>query len=107
MEDKEMKLALYKQTLNKLRETYIKKNNDYGDSVHETYVKFGALSFVVRLHDKLNRVCSLLSNKQEVLDESMEDTLLDLANYAILMTLELKMEKKKEEPTVGDDGGIL
>ena len=46
----------------------------------------------IRLEDKLNRLKSLTVNNkaQQVNDESIEDTLLDLANYAIMAVMELK-----------------
>lgn len=67
-----------------LNEIYNKKNNDYGDSFSKVYDEYGRLSVAIRLTDKLERFKSLLDNKQQVEDESIRDTLLDLANYAIM-----------------------
>ena len=72
---------------------YIAKNHDYGDSVHDTYKKYGITSFLVRLEDKLNRARTISSKSQMVEDEKLKDTLLDMANYAILAVLELEEEK--------------
>ena len=41
----------------------------------------------IRLSDKLNRFKSLIKSEAQVKDESIEDTLLDMAAYAI-MTVE-------------------
>lgn len=73
---------------------YKNKNRDYGGSVTQTYNKFGLTSFLVRLSDKLDRLISL-NDKKEILvkDEKIEDTLIDLANYAILALIELKLDK--------------
>ena len=85
-------ISLHAELVEYLHELYIAKNTDYGNSVHDTYEKYGLVSFLVRIEDKLNRARTLaLSNgKQKVADEKIEDTLLDLANYAILAVLELK-----------------
>jgi len=74
---------------------YEAKNNDYGDSVSDTYNKFGMDAFTVRMYDKLNRIYSLTRSdmKGKVLDEKIEDTLLDLANYAVLALVELEVYK--------------
>ena len=67
------------------------KNKDYGDSFHATYLEEGLAMARIRLSDKLNRFKSLSrSGEQEVKDESMIDTLLDLANYSLMTVLELQ-----------------
>jgi hypothetical protein len=48
---------------------------------------------VVRMTDKLSRVVRLLENTNQVLDEKIEDTLLDLANYSLLLILMLEEKK--------------
>ena len=80
------------QIVNGLTELYKAKNSDYGDSVHETYLKYGLTSFLVRMEDKMSRLRSLSSkssSEQKVKDESIRDTLLDLANYAIIAVIEM------------------
>ena len=66
-----------------------RKNKDYGNAADASYREFGIVSYVIRLNDKMNRLKSLTKPGviQEVKDESVEDTLMDLAAYAI-MTLE-------------------
>lgn len=85
-------ITLHQELLNYLHDLYVAKNSDYGNSVHDTYTKYGLTSFLVRLEDKLNRARALSQKKGLVGDEKMEDTLLDLANYAILAVIELKQE---------------
>lgn len=85
-------ITLHQELLNYLHDLYVAKNSDYGNSVHDTYTKYGLTSFLVRLEDKLNRARTLSQKKGLVGDEKMEDTLLDLANYAILAVIELKQE---------------
>ena len=91
------KIEKHKELLDNLHNLYITKNHDYGDSVHDTYEKYGLTSFLVRMEDKLNRVRTLNKNINniQVPTEKIEDTLLDLANYAILAVLELKEEEEK------------
>ena len=80
-----------------LNDLYARKNADYGDSVHDTYMKYGLTSFLVRLEDKLNRARTLAKQDALVKDEKLEDTLLDMANYAILAVLELQDSNKNNE----------
>lgn len=84
------KIEKHKELLDYLHQIYIAKNHDYGDSVHDTYMKYGITSFLVRLEDKLNRARTISSKSQMVEDEKLKDTLLDMANYAILAVLELE-----------------
>lgn len=78
----------------KLNEIYINKNHDYGDSFGETFRKLGIVSAVTRITDKTNRLQSLCKKEQKVNDESIRDTLMDLANYAIMTIIELDEEKE-------------
>lgn len=100
--DKEVKMdkvELHKQICDSLNKLYEDKNHDYGDSVHDTFEKYGLTSFLVRMEDKLNRARTLDKVEGKVKDEKIEDTLLDLANYAILAVIELKCKdgKNKDE----------
>lgn len=84
------RLAIYEYILNNLEETY-KAKNDYGDSVADTYDKFGCVSFLVRITDKYNRLmtlCNPNTPEQRVKDEKIDDTILDLANYCLLWLVE-------------------
>lgn len=90
-----MKKDLYNSIISQMSKTYEAKNADYGDSVGATYNKFGDVSFLTRITDKYNRILSL-SNKGEcgqVKDESLNDTILDMANYCILWLVERKAKK--------------
>lgn len=69
---------------NVLAETLKHKNHDYGDSFRKQYEKYGDASAAIRLSDKLNRFETLIQKENQVKDESIEDTLLDIAGYAIL-----------------------
>ena len=73
----------FEEITNKLNEIYTRKNKDYGNSFEKSCEEFGLVSPAIRMTDKLNRFKQLINSKPEV-DESIQDTLLDLANYAIL-----------------------
>ena len=72
--------------LDELKDLHARKNNDYGNAAHESYKEFGLISYVIRLNDKMKRLKSLTKPgvEQEVKSESIEDTLMDLAAYAIM-----------------------
>ena len=83
---------------------YARKNHDYGDSFYQTFTEEGMAMPRIRLGDKLARFKSLTKSEvQEVKDESIRDTLIDLANYAIMTVLELDDLKAEEH---ADDGWL-
>lgn len=71
----------------KMANTYRAKNHDYGNSFEQSLDKFGLVASVVRLGDKMNRIESLTKKEAQVKDESIKDTLLDMANYAIMTVM--------------------
>ena len=71
-----------------LNNIYEKKNADYGNSFENSLDKHGLIAGIVRMDDKMSRLISLNSkNERQVMDESMRDTLMDLANYAIMSVM--------------------
>ena len=66
-----------------MAQTYEAKNADYGNSFDKSLDEFGIVASLVRMTDKLNRA-KQLSHKEAHVDESMRDTLMDLANYAVM-----------------------
>lgn len=75
-------------------ETYVRKNHDYGTSFDKSLDKFGLVASVVRIGDKMNRIESLVQKEAMVQDESIRDTLLDMANYAIMTVMWMDNQKK-------------
>lgn len=85
------KVIRHKALCDEINNLYAKKNHDYGDSFHQTYLEEGMAMPRIRLSDKLNRFKSLTrKNTRQVEDESIRDTLIDLANYAIMTILEME-----------------
>lgn len=75
----------YERIVNETVKLCKRKNTDYGSSVQDTFEKFGDISYLTRITDKYNRICSLIENgKAEIRDESTTDTIVDLANYCFL-----------------------
>lgn len=77
----------------KLNDTYRRKNLDYGNSFSKQFKEYGITSSAIRIEDKFLRFKNLLKNEAQVKDETIEDTLLDLANYAIMTVMEMKNQK--------------
>lgn len=73
-------------------ELYEKKNADYGDSFNISCTKYGPIAALTRMSDKFNRIETLILKRQnrKVEDEKIEDTLIDLANYAMMAVLWLR-----------------
>ena len=81
-----------------LRKVYEAKNRDYNDSFGQSFAKWGLPMSCIRLGDKLNRLESFAQGKDmKVKDESIKDTLVDLANYAIMTLIELELADKKSK----------
>lgn len=92
------KVLRHKAICDELNKLYEKKNHDYGDSFHQTFVEEGLAMTRIRLGDKFSRFKTLSwltnsdSDQQQVTDESIRDTLMDLANYTIMTILEMDGE---------------
>lgn len=81
----------FKQITDKMLDIYKAKNEDYGNSFSEIYRKFGLISAVSQISHKTARLESFVKQDDlKVKDESLTDTLLDLANYCILTVMELE-----------------
>ena len=93
MEQENAQCVRHHNICGELAELYRKKNHDYGESFHKSFLKWGWPMAAIRLEDKLNRFETLIKSDGEVKDETMRDTLLDLANYSIMAILELDVGK--------------
>lgn len=95
--DKHIKLC------NDLHELYVRKNAAYGDSFGETFKKLGIISAVTRISDKYNRLVNLATHPDiDQNDESIRDTLQDLANYALMTIMELDEDYTMTITITGD-----
>lgn len=95
------KIERLENLMAEMLEIYKAKNKDYGDSFSESFEEFGLIAPVVRMNDKMNRIKSLSKKGgRQVKDESLRDSLMDLANYALMTVVELEDEgEEREEPS--------
>lgn len=79
-----------------LTQTYVAKNKDYGNSFGRSVEKYGLVAALTRISDKFNRVENLILNRagRQVKDESLTDTLGDMAAYCIMTIIEIENERK-------------
>ena len=82
-----------------MRDTFKSKNADYGNSFSQLYQEFGdngIITAAVQISHKYHRFMNLIKGTPAKVNESLRDTLLDLANYCILTVMELdKAEERK------------
>jgi hypothetical protein len=72
-------------------ELFKKKNQDYGDA----FAQYGVIGVLMRIQDKIQRSINISKTSICLVDnESIEDTLIDLHNYAA-MGLMLLNEKNE------------
>lgn len=84
------KTQALKKIMNDELELFMRKNSDYGDS----FVDLGIVGNLIRIKDKLNRALVITEKEAHVVEnENLEDTLMDLANYANLCLLLLRDAK--------------
>ena len=79
----------HKKLYDLMHEIYIKKNSDYGNSFSDLYDEYGSIISEIHIREKFNRFKQLRTNESQV-GESIEDTLMDMANYCLLTLLEMK-----------------
>lgn len=86
----------FKDYTNHLAKILQEKNHAYGDSFTKSVDEDGLLVLKIRLGDKFNRVSSLIKKGElKENDESLKDTLLDIAGYSILALKYLKEHKNE------------
>ena len=91
------------QLLDRMAETHSRKNMDYSGQDPLANLKMSEsmgipawTGCLVRMSDKFSRLCSFAKKeKYEVRDESVEDTLIDLAVYSLLCVILYREQLKK------------
>ena len=84
---------MYGSLLDKLFMTYKSKNADYGSAFAEMFDELGIDYAYGKLREKMNRIKVLRNKPNMVENEGLEDSLIDMAGYAILTLVELKKRK--------------
>lgn len=82
----------FRNIANEMVETYRRKNADYGNAYLDGFNRFGAVQLVSRIYEKYCRIENLLVRKAlpSVKDESVIDTLTDIANQCIILRMMLE-----------------
>lgn len=91
--DEPTNVTRFREVASKMADMYAAKNHDYGDSFGRSIEKYGPIAGLTRISDKFNRLETLLLGADNrVSDEKVADTLLDLANYSIMLYIALNTE---------------
>lgn len=84
-------LVKFGNILDSMFRIYEAKNHDYGDSFSQSIQSYGPIAGLTRISDKFHRLESLiLKGEQKVQDESLKDTLVDMANYCVMLRMEIE-----------------
>lgn len=102
-------LKLHAEYCERMKAISRAKNADYtsGAAIDDAFANFrqvehlgicsAEVGFLARMTDKMSRINSFVKKGVlSVKDESIEDTLLDLANYSMLMAAFIKEKKRME-----------
>ena len=103
-------VQFFEDTTRNMIETMKRKNQDYcgGRDDEYAFTNFDAVKHIglcdpavgilTRMTDKLTRVCGFVKNGSlQVKDESVEDTLQDMAVYCLLLMAMIKHKKTTEK----------
>lgn len=86
----------FEEVTAKMSELYHRKNADYGNSFDQSMGEWGLPVAAIRIGDKCKRLAQLSKNNgQQVKDESVKDTLMDLANYAVMAIMWMEKQENK------------
>lgn len=86
-----------REFLNQMGDTFALKNEKYGNSFELSLDKYGLVAALTRMGDKFNRIETLiLNNDKGTDDESVKDTLLDLANYCVMTACYIEGKDTKD-----------
>lgn len=93
----------FQSTLKEMYEIMQRKNADY-TTTEDPFSNFRIVEklgisgveqwILVRMTDKISRISNLLTREAKVKDESIADTLQDLANYSIILKLYIESKTK-------------
>ena len=83
-----------RELLVQMEKTFVVKNQKYGNSFEISLDKYGMIAALTRISDKFNRIENLiLTNDNGTSDESVMDTLIDMANYCVMTAVYMKNSK--------------
>ena len=81
------------ENFEEIAKAYVEKNTRYNNSFGRQFQKKGLSTTVLRIEDKFSRLETLAENPEDDGgDETIVDTLRDLANYSIMTIMELQKQ---------------
>ena len=90
------KVEAHAKICKSMTDLYERKNHDYEDSFAKMRKEFDN-AILIRIYDNFSRLKTLKGGAvQKVSDESIKDTLFDLANYCIMELVEMEMVKLRK-----------
>lgn len=88
----------FKNITDQMTDTFIRKNHDYGNSFFDSLNEeedLGPARYAIG--NKWRRFKQLSMSGDALVDESIEDTLLDMANYCVMSLIWYRANKKNDE----------
>lgn len=97
------RIERHKELCEEIHQTYIQKNEKYGNSFTTSVQKYGLIAALTRISDKFNRIETLILNREDGsdTDESLIDSCLDCANYMLMSVIELEAMQTQDTPDKG------
>ena len=96
------KIKRHKELCEQMNAVYTEKNKNYGDSFGISIKKYGMIAALTRISDKFNRLEQLILTRSDgTKDESLIDTMLDMANYCLMTVMEIEDEANTTTKTLG------
>ena len=87
----------FDKVLEEISALHSRKDADYGNAFGNTVQEFASNSMEMAngyilgsIKNKVNRLLTLMSGHEAQVDESIEDSLIDLASYAVMALVELR-----------------
>lgn len=74
----------FEKICQEMLKTFIKKHKDYGK---DNILDIGELGIAFRINEKTSRLKNLLSKKIQAMNETIDDSWLDIAVYAVIALL--------------------
>lgn len=112
-------LAQFKKVTDDMYETAVRKNSDYTGDNSDAFKNFTAveiatggevtteMGFFTRMTDKMSRFAGFLRNGTlKVQDEKIEDTILDLAIYCILLVIYRRSKRIRDYSISKEQAGL-
>lgn len=100
-----MNKVTFEKVVEQMTELYKKKNADYGDGITKNLnsYKIAFPSYLFRVKEKAERCLSLQENGEaQVKDEKLTDTLLDIANYAVILVAWLQNKSESSDAKINE-----